>query len=155
VKAFRIANAKHTVFDGTGSERFGARWNSAGRKVIYGADSFALAMLERLANTATGEMPIGDNFIEIEIPEAVAVETFNPSRHSGWDGPTKAQTVSRAFGDRWYDEGRSAVLVVPSAVTKLDRNLVINPKHPQFKLIKASAEKPVTWDRRLFGGGKR
>lgn len=150
MKAFRIANARHTVFDGTGSERFGARWNSAGRKIIYSAESFALAMLERLVNAATGEMPHDDHYVAIEIPDAVSTEVFDPARHHGWDDPSRKILVARAYGDKWYEEGRSAVLIVPSAVTKIDRNLVINPAHPQFKLIKPSEERPVTWDARLF-----
>ncbi len=96
-------------------------------------------------------IPIDDRYIEIEIPDTVSVETFDPKRHSGWDDVEKGTPTTRAFGDKWLAEGRSAILAVPSAVTKIDRNLVINPAHPQFKAIKVSDERLVAWDPRLFG----
>jgi RES domain-containing protein len=59
--------------------------------------------------------------------------------------------VARAFGRRWYGDGRSAVLFVPSAVARMERNLVINALHPDFGRIRPGLEVPVWWDARLFG----
>ncbi len=150
VKGFRIGNLRHPVFDGGGAGRAGGRWNSPGQDAIYAGDSFAIAALERLVHASIRRLSVDDRYVEIEIPDAVSVEAFDAKRHSGWDDGERGIGLTRAFGDKWHIETRSAVLIVPSAVTKLDRNLVINPAHPQFKLIKASAEKPVTWDSRLF-----
>jgi RES domain-containing protein len=43
------------------------------------------------------------------------------------------------------------VLLVASVVARPDRNVLINPAHPQFAHIEASFHEPVYWDRRLFG----
>ncbi|MBX4893189.1 hypothetical protein HJA79_26840 [Rhizobium bangladeshense] len=48
-------------------------------------------------------------------------------------------------------EKRSAILLVPSVVARVDRNVLINPAHPEFASITASLHEPVFWDRRLFG----
>jgi RES domain-containing protein len=62
------------------------------------------------------------------------------------------QVVSRAFGDRWLEESRSAVLLVPSAVTRgHERNILINPVHSDFAKITASKPQEVQGDKRLFG----
>jgi RES domain-containing protein len=151
VKAFRIGGARHPVFDGGGAGKAGGRWNSPGREVIYAGDSFAIAALERLVHASIRRIPADDRYVEIEIADAVSLEVFDAKRHPGWDEGEKGRDATRVFGDRWYQEARSAVLIVPSAVTKIDRNLVINPAHPQFRLIKASVERPVPWDQRLFG----
>ena len=62
-----------------------------------------------------------------------------------------AASASKLFGERWCQERRSAILLVPSVVARLDRNVLINPANPEFALIEASLHEPVYWDRRLFG----
>jgi RES domain-containing protein len=59
-------------------------------------------------------------------------------------------TVSKPFGEAWCLERRSAILVVPSVVARLDSNILINHNHPEFRSITASLHLPVFWDRRLF-----
>jgi RES domain-containing protein len=39
---------------------------------------------------------------------------------------------------------------VPSVVTRLDRNVLINQDHPAFTAITCTAPAPVVWDARLF-----
>jgi RES domain-containing protein len=136
------------VFDGTGAELVGGRWNSAGRKVIYAGASFAIALLERLVQTGLGRIPAASRFVEIAIPEGLAVEEVDPGALAGWDDPDAE--AARRFGDRWLTEGRTAILSVPSAVTRIDRNLVLNPAHPDFARVTAGHEREVAWDRRLF-----
>jgi hypothetical protein len=65
-----------------------------------------------------------------------------------WDAPD--QRASRIFGDEWYDDKRSTVLIVPSAIARVERNIVINQEHLGFRKFRATAPKPVVWDERLF-----
>lgn len=60
-------------------------------------------------------------------------------------------TVSKDFGEKWCFDKRSAILIVPSVVARLDRNILINPAHPEFNNVEANLHEPVFWDRRLFG----
>jgi RES domain-containing protein len=39
----------------------------------------------------------------------------------------------------------------PSVVARREGNVLINPRHPDFSGIVASAPEPVVWDARLFG----
>ena len=41
-----------------------------------------------------------------------------------------------SFGHGWYAARRSAVLLVPSAVARVERNIVINAEHPEFPRIR-------------------
>ena len=41
-------------------------------------------------------------------------------------------TASRRFGDTWFDQSRTAVLIVPSLVTRIDRNILLNARHRDF-----------------------
>ena len=60
------------------------------------------------------------------------------------------ESITRGFGNKWYDSLQSAVLLVPSVVTQVDRNILINPKHPDFGRIVPGELRPVYWDSRLF-----
>ena len=151
-KVFRIADRRFPVFEGTGARLVGGRWNSPGRAVIYAAETFSTALLEVLVHSNLGRVPKTHVVIEITIPDAVQIEWLRGRDLPGWD--TSDQVVSRNFGDRWLEERRSAVLLVPSRVTAGHENSVlINPKHRQFARIAASKPKDVQWDERLFMRG--
>ena len=94
-------------------------------------------MLEVLVNSNIGRVPRQHAWIEILIDGDVSVEEVE-------------QRASRIFGDRWYDEKRSTVLIMPSAVVREERNIAINQDHPGFRKLRASKPKPVIWDERLF-----
>lgn len=147
MRAYRIGSGAYPVFDGSGAALFGGRWNAVNQGVIYGGSSFAIAMLERLCYAALGRVPTGDRFVQIDIPDSM-IEVLDERSHPGWDEP--ASEVSRAIGGAWWREKRSAVLSVPSALTRIDRNLVINQEHPDASRIVAGPEQPVHWDPRLF-----
>jgi RES domain-containing protein len=149
LRAFRIADRRHRIFDGAGAASFGGRWNSPGRRVIYAAESYAGAMLEILAHTNIGRIPQTQSWIEIMIGNAVKLEEVKEGNVRGWDAPD--QQASRAYGDQWYDQGRTAVLIVPSVLARPERNFAINQNHPDFVRIRATVPKPVHWDDRLFG----
>jgi RES domain-containing protein len=138
---------RHTIFDGTGAMLHGARWNSPGRRVVYASESYAGALLEILAH-ATGSVPRSQGYIEIEIPADLSVEELTPDDLRQWDSPSFR--TARAFGDRWYDERRTPVLMVSSVATRIERNILMNQEHPDFARIKASKALPVRWDERLW-----
>ena len=112
LRAYRIADRRYPIFDGPGAALHGARWNSpGGRRVIDAAASFAGVMLERLAQTGTGDVPKNQHAVTIDVPAGVEIEEVGPADVPGWDLPN--QRASRAYGDAWLAERRTAVLVVP------------------------------------------
>lgn len=147
--AYRIADARHPIFDGFGAMLTGGRWNSPGHPVIYAAASYGGAMLELLVHSGTGRIPRHQRVVVIRIPSRVVVESWSDVRLPlGWNA--EDNVVSRAFGDEWIRQQRSAVLVVPSVVAKYENNIVINPAHPDTKAIGVSPPEDVVWDKRLF-----
>ena len=124
-----------------------ARWNSPGRRVIYAGETYAGALLEILVH-ASGTVPRSHGYVEIEIPAGLSIEEITPDDVPRWDSPSSE--AARAFGDRWYDERRTPVLLVPSVVTVVERNVLINQEHSDFRRIRASQPRPVRWDARLW-----
>ena len=147
--AYRIADARHPIYDSTGAMLHGGRWNSAGRRVIYAASTYAGALLEILVHTNLPQPPRTHMAVTITFPEDVDVEEIAAGDIKGWD--EESMIVPRKFGDKWIDEGRTAVLKVPQIVTAgRESNFVINAVHPLFSRISASAPEPIHWDPRLF-----
>lgn len=147
--AYRIADSRHPIYDGTGAMLHGGRWNSAGHAVIYAAETYAGAMLEVLVHANLSVPPKHHKVVRITIPDKVKTETFPASELISW--AAEDVSAARAFGDRWLEETRSAILRVPSVVTEgREYNLLINPIHSQAALIEASTPEPVRWDIRLF-----
>lgn len=147
--AYRIADGRHPIFDATGAMVHGGRWNSIGLPVIYASETYAAALLEVLVHANLSQPPKNHRVVQIDIPEEIKVETVAIERIEGWDAAD--MIASRAFGDKWIESKRTAVLRVPSVITRgRDSNLVINPAHPQFPFITWGPAEPVYWDARLF-----
>ncbi|AZO32365.1 RES family NAD+ phosphorylase [Mesorhizobium sp. M1B.F.Ca.ET.045.04.1.1] len=148
--AFRIGDpaGDFPIFDAAGSTIAPGRWNTPGSPVIYASEHFSTALLEKLVH-GSGRLPPNQHYIEITIPRGTSYEVFSPPSLPGWD--TMPATVSKAFGEKWCVERRSAILVVPSVIARLDNNILINPVCSEFRTITSSLHKPVYWDRRLFG----
>jgi RES domain-containing protein len=152
MRIYRIADRRHPIWDGTGAMLVGGRFNSPGRPVIYGATTFAGAMLEVLVHARIGKVPRTHVFVVADVPDNVAIERADAaSLPAGWDGPDLE--IARAFGDRWIAESRSAVLLVPSVVAREEWNALVNPVHPMTQRFAVSESRPVVWDERLFPRG--
>lgn len=149
--AFRIGDPRgaYPIFDATGSTIAPGRWNTAGSPVIYASLHYSTALLEKLVH-GSGQLPPHQHYVTITLPVGLSYEVVSEPALPGWDA--MPATVSRTFGETWATEARSAILMVPSVVTRLEQNVLINPRHPQFSTITADLHRPVFWDRRLFAG---
>lgn len=149
MKIYRIADGRHPIWDGTGAAFIGGRWNSPGKPVIYGSLSYACAMLEILAHANTGRIPETQQYVIVDVPGSVSVEIVEENQlPEGWDSENNAP--ARAFGDRWLNQARTAILIVPSVIARLDQNALVNPLHPDANKFIVSEPKKVIWDKRLF-----
>jgi RES domain-containing protein len=151
ITCYRIGDPDgvYPIFDAFGSTVSRGRWNDEATPVIYASEHYSNAMLEILARVR-GRLPPNQHFITITISRGTSYEIVSKDHVSGWDDLER--DVSRAFGARWVNEARSAILLVPSYVARIERNVVINPAHPDAKGIETSLPEPVWWDGRLFQG---
>ncbi|WFU50692.1 RES family NAD+ phosphorylase [Sinorhizobium terangae] len=149
LSALRIGDAKGTypIFDATGSTIAPGRWNTPASPIIYSSEHYSTAVLEKLVH-GSGRLPPTQHYVEITMPRGLTYEVFSPGL-PGWDA--MPPTVSKGFGEQWCLERTSVILLVPSVVARLDRNILINPAHSEFPEIRISLYQPVYWDRRLFG----
>jgi RES domain-containing protein len=147
--AYRIADIRHPIFDPTGAMRHGGRWNSIGLRAIYAAETYAGALLEVLVHSNLPQPPKNHRVVRIVVPERVTVEIVSIDKVQNWGA--EDMVASRAYGDQWIQENRTAILKVPSVITLgRESNIVFNPMHPHFSLILVDDPEPVHWDARLF-----
>jgi RES domain-containing protein len=116
---------------------------------MYASDTFAGAILEILAHALRPRtLPGSHHAARIEIPDD-AVEVLDANSLPGWEQRDSAEALG--FGDRWLEDRRSAVLIVPSVPSRpIGRTVLINPLHPDAERITVSSAFDVPWDERLF-----
>jgi RES domain-containing protein len=149
--AYRIGDpdGAFPIFDAAGSRLFPGRWNLPETPVIYASEHYSTALLEKLVHAAIGKLPPNQHFIGITLPRGLSYEVVAKDSLPGWDD--RSMTAARRFGAAWIRERQSAILMVPSIVARMERNIVINPAHPEFGQIETTLAEPVWWDERLFG----
>ena len=129
----------------------GQRWNPPGLPALYTGTSFAICLVEVLVHANRKTPPSAARYVEAAVPDDVSRETFDPASNIGWDDPLDA-SIAQAFGKVWIEDRRSALLIVPSVVTRgRDTNAVVNPDHPDAARISVGLETAATFDPRLFG----
>ncbi len=136
---------------GKGAEITGGRWNEMGAAVVYAAENRSLACLETLVHLAAGGLPFNRYLVEISIPNPVwaAAQWDTPgSLPVGWDAEPAGHS-SISFGTAWLRSGRSAVLVIPSAIVPEECCVLVNPAHPDSASISAVKSRRWLYDPRL------
>lgn len=153
MRGYRIFERKHaaTALSGEGARLYGGRWNSPGTSIVYASTSFALALLEMLVNARIVFAPPNTAYVSIDVPDDAPVETLDaaglPVDWFEYPAPVDCQNI----GDAWVLGGASLGLLVPSAVARIEYNLLVNPAHADFRRLRVSdiANAPV--DARLLG----
>jgi RES domain-containing protein len=149
---WRITSARFadSAFDGEGARRYGGRWNHPGTALVYCSATLSLAALEYFVHLEPELAPDGLVAVAAEIPAAVAVELLEvavlPADWRAYPAPDRL----RDLGSGWVRGGRTAVLSVPSSVIPHERNLLLNPAHPDFARIRRRDAEPFSFDPRMW-----
>ena len=148
--AFRIGDPDgvHPIYDSEGARLYPGRWNTPASAVIYTSEHYSTAMLEKLVH-ANALLPPNQHYVRITIPNGTSYEVFQSEAFPGWDAAD--ERICKSFGAEWYEQARSALLLVPSIPARIERNILINPHHPDARDIAHDLPEPVWWDERLYG----
>lgn len=149
MRVWRIASGRYDPLDGEGARRVGGRWNSPGRPVVCASAHASLAVLEKLVWVDPEDIPDDLCLFEIEVPEDAPVETIG-SEDLPADWMKVGSPGCADAGDRWLAAGQSLALVVPSAVLREERNVLLNPRHPDAGRARVVESRPFVFDVRLL-----
>lgn len=135
---FRLQKLKYGVdLSGKGSNKVSGRWNVKGDfLILYTSANKSLALLEKIESFSTDPGVKLPSFImlEIEIPDSKVVYIEEMQLPKGWNNEID-KSPSQLFGMDWLSKYKSLAISVPS-VFSLDRNILINPQHPEFNIVK-------------------
>lgn len=150
---FRIERQKYleTTLTGIGaSMTHGYRWNSFNTRMIYTAESRALATLEVAVHLDLSEdLPTDRFYVGIEIPDNIKIlEVKLEDLPADWNNKPPT-TTTQIIGDDFVKYNEAAVLKVPSSIVPQEYNYLINPNHPDAKFIKVVNMSIMSFDRRL------
>ena len=136
--------------DGEGARLYGGRWNEPGVPAVYTAEHLSLAVLENVVHFDRQSVRFHYQVIYADLPTTATIEEVDPtSLPSGWTDPILHPRLVE-IGTEWARSGRTAVLRVPSCIVPQERNLVLNPLHPDFREIQFQSPEPHRFDARLL-----
>ena len=148
--AYRIFKTKYSDswFDGKGAYLFGGRWNPPRTRVFYSSETLALATLEILVNVNDSSILSSFSYASIgfESSSVMKIEEIFDLPKNWRTRPLNEDT--QAIGKRWYDDGMSLVLSVPTALLPLGRNYIFNVDHLDFPKLDLGKAKPIAIDDR-------
>ena len=151
VTAWRIVATRFAsgAFSGEGARRDGGRWNSPGVRMVYTAGTMSLALLELLVHLNSGEPLPSFSRCSVRFDESLVATLDLKQLPKNWRHSPVPAAV-QALGDQWIAAGRSLILKVPSATVEEESNYLINPEHPDFKLLEFGEFEPIRLDPRLL-----
>ena len=150
MRVWRLCRRKNAAFDGEGARLAGGRWNRRGTAVVYTSATLSLAVLEYFVNLPGGQAPADLVSIPADVPDALPVSSLDSAGlPRGWRKYPALEALAE-LGARWVEEGKAAILAVPSAVVPKERNYLLNPAHTDFRRITVGKPEPFSLDFRMW-----
>jgi RES domain-containing protein len=135
--------------NGEGGLLYSARWHTAGRPIVYLAESAAGAMLEVLVHLELedNDLPRPYNLLKVSVPESIQIERLSISGGDSWKDDER---ITQAIGNEWLVAERSALARAPSAIMPSTWNYLLNPSHPDAARVEIIEVTPAEFDTRLL-----
>ena len=148
---YRITDARYedTAFSGKGGLYAAGRWHEQGALVVYAATTSSLALLEWRVHTNMLRLQRDYVMIEATIPAECVQHLHEMQLPEDWlqiPPPPSTQAIGAAF----LRQATRLALSVPSVINPRERNLIINPLHPDTHRIEVIATTSLQIDQRLF-----
>jgi RES domain-containing protein len=152
MQVYRLIKQKYAAdpLDSEGARRYGGRWNSKGRAVLYASDTISLAALEILAHLHITAALNAYMCVTVTLPDAAILLLQDSDLPDDWrDDPVTPGTMY--IGDEWLKSQSSLALSVPSTLIPQQRNFLVNPAHPDFQSLYEGLEtEAFEFDTRLL-----
>ncbi len=123
------------VFSGEGGLFVCGRWNHIGKKAIYCSESIALATIEWLSHNGLSVSGFNYYRYSINIPDDMIKNYKAKDLPKNWNA-TPSIEATRTFADKFlFASHRPLAISIPSVVVPEEKNLIINPLHPDFTKV--------------------
>ncbi len=136
------------AFSGEGARRYGGRWNTPGRPLVYASLHLSLAALETLAHADRRRFERDYVAFTVRVPHDLVLELRDEDVPIDWRARPTSWSA-RAVGDAWLTQRASVALTVPSVLVPPERNLLLDPEHPRFAEVRIGTPQRFRFDERL------
>ncbi|EHG3080441.1 RES family NAD+ phosphorylase [Salmonella enterica] len=148
---YRLTKTRYlmTAWSGLGAKEAGGRWNSVGTAMVYLSETASLTMLETLVHINAPQLLDDFTLLSLDVPDE-QIQTFDMNRLPDNWASEDAPAELALYGDNWAESGSSIALRIPSALSPVEFNYLLNPVHPELFDLMATVKKiPFRFDSRL------
>ncbi|MCY1516634.1 RES domain protein [compost metagenome] len=151
MRAWRVSKARRARdLSGQGAAIEGGRWNEQEIPAVYMGLTPAICCLETFVHTnARPSVPLKITCFELPDDPGLYLEPRPDELPAGWSS-LPADRPSMSFGSDWLNAASHLGLIVPSAVLPLERNIVLNPRHPAIHQVAVVDVFDFAYDERMF-----
>ncbi|MDX1366877.1 RES family NAD+ phosphorylase [Pseudomonas sp.] len=151
MRAWRISKANRaTDLSGKGAAIEGGRWNDAEVPAVYLGLSPGICVLETFVHqTRRPVIPMKITVLELPDEPGLYLEPALNDLPEGW-ASLPADRPSMAYGTAWLGRNEQLGLILPSAVMRIERNIMLNPRHPAMAVVQIVEVLDFAYDERLF-----
>jgi RES domain-containing protein len=139
-------------YTGEGARLYGGRWNHPGSPLVYTSETLSLAALEYFVHLEPDIAPTLLAARAAELPEDLRIPVLSlADLPGGWRGYPAPERL-KDLGTGWARSRVSLALSVPSSVIPHERNILLNPLHPDFSQIRLLPAEDFSFDPRMWKG---
>lgn len=151
MRAWRISKASRAHdLSGKGAAIEGGRWNDAEVPAVYLGLSPSTCCLETFVHqTRRPLIPMKITVLELPDDAALYFEPAQADLPALW-AAQPADRPSMAYGTAWLTRNEQLGLILPSAVLPIERNLMLNPRHPAMSAVQVIEILDFEYDQRMF-----
>jgi RES domain-containing protein len=134
---YRVVHSrwKDDIWSGMGAWKHDGRWHTKGHRVVYTAESLALATLEILVHLRKTHRMKNYYKSWANVPDKM-IQTFQIKElPKDWRNPEYPDST-KAIGDEWLEKKAGLALRIPSAASPTEWDVIINPEHPALRRVR-------------------
>jgi RES domain-containing protein len=149
---FRLVAEPNITLNGDGSRLYPGRWNHKGIPCLYTSENSSVATLEVLVNAGDWRIFNARKYklLHIHVPDKKIIRIRDAELPGDWNTPSISNST-RTFGSDILMNQRILGFSVPSVVAPLERNIILNTSHLQFRRwITVKKVSPFHFDERLL-----
>jgi RES domain-containing protein len=153
MRLWRLSSERRASdFDGGYGINNDGRWNTRGRPVTYCSTVPSLAALEKRVHVTDAALLPPQAMVAYDVPDTIPIRTVALTElPQEW--PIR-ESHTQELGNSWLDAANEIILIVPSVIMPIasapDRNVLINHRAADSRLITIAEITPFTLDPRLF-----
>jgi RES domain-containing protein len=118
--------------------------------VVYASATLSLATLEYFVHLDPSDMPGDLVAVPADVPDGLPrTEIRAESLPPNWRAYPAPDALAE-LGTAWARARKTPILLVPSVIVPQERNVLLNPAHPEFRRIRVGPPEPFSFDPRLW-----